>query len=222
MKRIVGDRVLLRPYRREMVVAYHAWMEDAALREATASERLSLEEEYANQASWAADPRKCTFIIFDRQAAAAGAAGGGPPLAGMCGDVNLFLLEDDDDEGGGSGNGSGSGGGGGNDGNAPGSRGWLAEVMVMVADPASRRRGLAREAVALLMEYGRQHLGVREYVAKVADDNAPSLRLFQDRLQFVEVKRVAAFGEVHLRGPPGADVATNATALGFTVEDDEA
>ena len=36
-----GARCALVPYRPEHVARYHEWMEDAALREATASERLS-------------------------------------------------------------------------------------------------------------------------------------------------------------------------------------
>ena len=46
------------PYREEHVEAYHAWMEDEALREATASERLSLVEEHEMQRSWHDDHTK--------------------------------------------------------------------------------------------------------------------------------------------------------------------
>lgn len=40
---IEGEHITLVPYREEHVRQYHAWMEDETLREATASERLSLE-----------------------------------------------------------------------------------------------------------------------------------------------------------------------------------
>lgn len=92
-------------------------MQDAELRAATASEPLSLDEEYAMQASWRSDADKLTFIACtapDAAAAAASAAAlkdeaaaalpvvvkgtmhDAPPA--MIGDVNLFLVEDEDEE----------------------------------------------------------------------------------------------------------------------------
>ncbi len=84
--RLEGERVSLVPYRSQHVKTYHAWMQDAALLAATASERLSLEEEYENCASWHADEGKCTFIVLHRDAS------GGL----MVGDVNLFLNDAED------------------------------------------------------------------------------------------------------------------------------
>jgi hypothetical protein len=69
---IAGARAVLVPYRPEHVATYQAWMRDPALLAATASEPLTLAEEVAAQASWAADELKCTFIVLDP--AAAGAA----------------------------------------------------------------------------------------------------------------------------------------------------
>lgn len=63
---IVGERVLLVPYKPEHVPRYHEWMKDPALQESTASEPLSLEEEYDMQRAWATDPDKLTFIVLDR------------------------------------------------------------------------------------------------------------------------------------------------------------
>jgi Acetyltransferase (GNAT) domain len=59
---------ILVPYRPEHVRQYHAWMHqnDGALLQATASEPLSLEEEYDMQQSWYLDEKKCTFIILSR------------------------------------------------------------------------------------------------------------------------------------------------------------
>eukprot|EP00004_Rigifila_ramosa_P026065 TRINITY_DN7970_c0_g1_i4.p1 TRINITY_DN7970_c0_g1~~TRINITY_DN7970_c0_g1_i4.p1 ORF type:complete len:140 (-),score=18.50 TRINITY_DN7970_c0_g1_i4:278-697(-) len=78
--KLVGEKVLLVPYRREHVPQYNQFMQDPQLLEATASEPLSLEEEYENQQSWLEDPNKCTFILLD-------------PSRNdrMIGDVNLFF-----------------------------------------------------------------------------------------------------------------------------------
>lgn len=175
-------RLLLLPYQREHVATYHAWMSDPWLREMTASERLSEDEEYAAQVAWASDPSKCTFIVFDRAAHVAG--GGG--VAGMCGDANLFLLAPDSadaelfrDRG--------SGGGGG-----------VAEVMVMIADAASRRRGYACEAVEALLAFAAAHMQRTRFVAKVSDANEPSLKLFSGALGFRVARAVPAFAETHL------------------------
>lgn len=53
---IVGHRVLLVPYRRKFVLKYHSWMQDQYVLEMTASDSLSLEEEYNMQETWRDDP----------------------------------------------------------------------------------------------------------------------------------------------------------------------
>ncbi|KAK1869738.1 hypothetical protein I4F81_012204 [Pyropia yezoensis] len=85
---LVTPDVRLVPYRPEHVATYHGWMQDAELLRLTASERLDAAEEAANQASWAADASKGTFIILEggRDGSYAAAA---PP---MVGDVNFYLL----------------------------------------------------------------------------------------------------------------------------------
>jgi len=84
--------VTLVPYRKEHVEIYHKWMEDEWIREMTASERLTLEQEYAMQESWHLDPDKCTFIILDRSLPDT------PNIetkgGAMAGDVNLFLNQE--------------------------------------------------------------------------------------------------------------------------------
>lgn len=128
-------------------------------------------------------PAELTFIVFDRAQAE-----GAPPGSsqGMCGDANLFVL-DDGGEGGGS----------------------TAEVMVMIGDPAYRRRGYAREAVLALMAYAARTPpllrsqpdggGVDTFVAKISSDNAASLALFTGKLGYTVHKVVPAFGETHVR-----------------------
>ena len=86
---VVGRLVTLVPYRIEFVEQYHKWMTDPALLEATASEPLSLEEEYQMQKEWHEDPKKCTFIILAND-------GSNSLEERMAGDVNLFMHDRDD------------------------------------------------------------------------------------------------------------------------------
>lgn len=61
--------------------------QDPWLQEMTASEPLSMEEEYEMQKSWLEDQKKLTFIVCD--ASVKGARDGSPES--MVGDVNLFF-----------------------------------------------------------------------------------------------------------------------------------
>jgi RimJ/RimL family protein N-acetyltransferase len=90
----------------------------------------------------------------------------------MAGDTNLFLNDPDRPE--------------------------HAEIEIMVAEPASRGKGLAHEALQLFMAYAASRLGIRLFTAKIGEANAPSLALFA-KLGFAEVKRVPVFREVHLQ-----------------------
>jgi len=83
--RINGECVSLLPYCRSHVATYHNWMKDPWLLEMTASEPLSLDEEYAMQASWRDDPKKLTFIVADRSSGK------------LAGDVNLFYNISEDE-----------------------------------------------------------------------------------------------------------------------------
>ncbi|KAA0162337.1 hypothetical protein FNF31_00666 [Cafeteria roenbergensis] len=190
-----GSGVLLRPYMRSLVEKYHSWMEDEWLRECTASEQLTMDEELAMQAEWRDDAQKATFIVFDRAsadprtlpgaaAAEQPAAGDGAWSEGMVGDVNLFLLDDDE---------------GATEGSDAFPECRTAEVMVMTAEPALRRSGVATEAVALMLRFGAERLGVRRFVAKISQSNTASLRLFTERLGFEVYREVEAFEETHLR-----------------------
>ena len=62
--RIIGEKVELVPYTRKLVPRYHEWMLDPYIQEMTASEPLSIEEEYDMQQSWHLDSDKCTFNVL--------------------------------------------------------------------------------------------------------------------------------------------------------------
>ena len=57
---IVGRRLRLVPYAAHHVERYHQWMQDDALRAATASEPLTLDEEYEMQA-------RCVRLLLAQQ-----------------------------------------------------------------------------------------------------------------------------------------------------------
>ena len=81
---------------------------------------------------------ECTFILIDLETREAGVARletvarEEDLVSGMCGDVNLFLNDHDDRR--------------------------AAEIEIMVAETQSRRKGLGRQALILMMHYGLQHL----------------------------------------------------------------
>ncbi|XP_071440928.1 alpha/beta-tubulin-N-acetyltransferase 9 isoform X2 [Hetaerina americana] len=73
---LVGENVMLLPYKRHMVPKYHEWMKSPELLHLTASEPLSLEEEFEMQRKWLEDD--------DRS---------------MIGDTNLFFMPKEDNDG---------------------------------------------------------------------------------------------------------------------------
>lgn len=70
-----------------------------------------------------------------------------------------------------------------------------AEIDVMIAVPSSRRKGLASEAVRLMMHYAHRHLKVTRFIAKIKSRNVPSQNLFT-RIGFRVTEPVNCFDEV--------------------------
>eukprot|EP00924_Labyrinthula_sp_SR-Ha-C_P001126 augustus_masked-scaffold_7-processed-gene-14.52-mRNA-1 protein AED:0.35 eAED:0.35 QI:0/-1/0/1/-1/1/1/0/172 len=162
---IVGEKCVLVPYERHHVEQYHNWMKNPNILELTASEPLSLQEEYDMRDSWENDREKLTFIVLEVN------------KRKMVGDVNMFfhdyLIENDIEYG-------------------------VGEVEVMIAEKTARRKGIAIEAVTLILKYAKETLGTRKVVAKVGAGNVPSLNLFRDRLDFDTDGKPNVFNEVAL------------------------
>ncbi|TFK50277.1 hypothetical protein OE88DRAFT_1631421 [Heliocybe sulcata] len=188
---LLGSKVVLVPYMKEHVAKYHEWMLSEELRELTASEALSLEEEYEMQRKWREDDDKLTFIILSRPAdislppltPSSFATEPGFSAFPMIGDVNMFFKppSDDDEE-------------------------LEVEMEIMIAEPAYRRKGYAREALELLTSYATSSdhttpplpISRSSLVTRISESNTPSIKLFE-KLGFRIVKKVEVFGEVEMR-----------------------
>ncbi|XP_035157592.2 alpha/beta-tubulin-N-acetyltransferase 9 isoform X4 [Callithrix jacchus] len=149
---------------------YHEWMKSEELQRLTASEPLSLEQEYAMQRSWREDADKCTFIVLDAEKWQA--QPGTTEESCMVGDVNLFLTDLEDPT--------------------------LGEIEVMIAEPSFRGKGLGTEAVLMMLSYGVTRLDLTKFEAKIGQGNEPSIRMFQ-KLHFEQVAVSSVFQEVTLR-----------------------
>lgn len=156
------------------------WFQE--IQTATASEPLSLDEEYAMQRSWRADHDKLTFIACLPLDGALEEvlAGAQDSPSRMLGDVNLFLSVADDD-----------------------AEGCVGELELMIARSSLRRRGYGRAAIlaflhyitanlqGILHEYGNsqsvERMSLIELKVKVGSTNAKSIRLFES-IGFVQAK----------------------------------
>ncbi|XP_044736353.1 N-acetyltransferase 9-like protein [Chrysoperla carnea] len=145
---INGKNVVLVSYKKEHVLKYHTWMADPELQLLTASEPLSLEEEYQMQKSWLNDLDKCTFIILEKTIY----DGTGDEIAAMIGDTNLFFIDPDNKK--------------------------LAECEIMIAEPTARGKRRGMEAMCLMFYYGIEMLGVETFQAKIGLANEKSIKMF--------------------------------------------
>lgn len=147
--RIIGECVVLVPYKKLHVEKYHRWMMSPDLQALTASEPLSLEEEYEMQQSWLIDNDKCTFIVLDKYLLAEK----GNEIEAMIGDTNLFLVDQEDRT--------------------------RAEGEIMIAEPQFRGQKRGWEAMLLMFRYGIEQLGLKTYQVKIGLSNTPSIGMFQ-------------------------------------------
>jgi len=153
-------------------------MKSPFLQEMTASEPLTIQEEYDMQQSWHLDDNKCTFIILatpppgeiseklkDSTLSDWGAV--------MIGDVNLFFNDPDNDK-------------------------TFAEIEIMIAEENYRRYGYGIEAINMMMAYAMTELDVKTFEAKISLKNQPSIDMFRSKLGFRERSVSTIFEEVTL------------------------
>ncbi|EAL70992.1 N-acetyltransferase 9 [Dictyostelium discoideum AX4] len=175
---IIGKKVILVPYKKKHVEKYWKWMQSEEIREQTASEELTIEEEFENQESWFKDDHKITFIILDKDLLLenekdSNGYSNENDIKSMIGDVNIFFNQYEDE--------------------------GTAELEVMIAEPTSRRKGLAREAISIIMGYGIEHLSTitKKYIVKIGESNQPSIQMFKS-MNFKQIGSVNVFKEILL------------------------
>jgi RimJ/RimL family protein N-acetyltransferase len=189
-------------------------MQDADLQAATASEPLSMTEEYDMQRSWRTDNDKLTFIVCqsrESQVTSQTVRGGEDDRPErMIGDINLFLFEpedDDDDDGEQAAN------------STKQSNALVGEIELMIARKDLHRQGYGRAALLSFTAYvldtwtqiateysisseGQTPRPLQYLRVKINQSNARSIALFQS-IGFVQTAAGANyFGEVELRWQP--------------------
>ncbi|XP_035829196.1 N-acetyltransferase 9-like protein isoform X2 [Aplysia californica] len=169
-------------------------MESEELRELTASERLSLQEEYNMQEKWRNDTDKCTFIVLDRAVydQKSSETREVRETEAMIGDVNIFYEPSHDGRGEG-------------------------EVEIMIAESWARGKGCGREALCAMLRFGQEFLHTERFTSKIGYDNKASLKLFK-KLGFQEISRSDVFKEVTLEFDASSHGVFNAWTPGYCVE----
>lgn len=182
---LVGQHnVRLVPYESIHVPRYHQWLKDPYILEMTASEPVSLKEEYEWQKTWEPDDTKCTFLISITDKSAIDevnkkldeplqpADPSNPENGCIIGDINLYIVSNPDEP-------------------------LKAEVDVMIAEKECWRHGYAQEALRMFMKYGATVLGIKIFEARILMTNKPSINLFHNKLGFSKVSVSEIFKEVH-------------------------
>ncbi|XP_050079117.1 alpha/beta-tubulin-N-acetyltransferase 9 [Anopheles maculipalpis] len=180
---IVGKNVILVPYESKHVEKYHQWMKSEELQTLTASEPLTLEEEYQMQQSWRNDEDKCTFLILDRERFEQTK----DEIEALVGDTNIFLQSNTEAED-----------------TDPTDRRLLGEIEIMIAEPSARGKRYGWEATLLMLVFGVERLHLRQYIAITKDTNERAIRMFE-RMKFRETKRTPIFQEVSFGRPVEED-----------------
>jgi len=85
----------------------------------------------------------------------------------MAGDINLFIQNEEES---------------------------IGEINIMIAEDKSRRKGIATEAVSLILDFARKHFELKQFIAKIQHDNESSIKLFK-KSGFVEKEYIEQFKE---------------------------
>lgn len=72
----------------------------------------------------------------------------------------------------------------------------VGELEIMIAEEEWRKRGLAFETLKLMIRYCFDHLNLVKFVAKIDENNLPSILLFK-KLGFIENSFNEVFREFH-------------------------
>ncbi|TQS37780.1 hypothetical protein Golomagni_01735 [Golovinomyces magnicellulatus] len=186
---ISSSKVLLVPYEKRHVETYHEWMNSKEIQEATASESLTLNEEYLMQESWRHDHDKLTFVICRPPSTHIKKVVAGTHDAThlLLGDVNLFLFAAQQHD-----------------------NCCIGELELMVAPLEARRHGYGRAAILCFLYYIQTHLDqlMTEYCGsknsdsktmhllylrvKIHSENINSIKLFES-IGFHRVSDTADF-----------------------------
>ncbi|KFO78460.1 N-acetyltransferase 9, partial [Cuculus canorus] len=167
-----GQRVTLVPYMSAHVPRYHQWMQSEELQRLTASEPLSLEQEYEMQRSWRDDADSEELDCFLR------VGGSGEQVLLSCDGPTAAKSP----------------------GKAPGMAdlSLITEHCASLSEPGYRGRGFGKEATLMMMSYGVTKLGITKFEAKIGQENEASICMFK-KLHFKEVAVNSIFQEVTLR-----------------------
>lgn len=166
------------------------------------------------QQEWRDDERKCTFIILARDILSTDYGGSidvpSAPMSEGCaeentypnlveeslhsmiGDINLFLSEEEEEIDDDIWNQQSTK----NDGDETETKELSqAELDIMIARESHRHKGLGVELALTMMRYGASALGIKRFFVKIKDTNNSSIRLFRDKLGFVQCAFAECFGE---------------------------
>ena len=172
--KIEGTKVTLVPYREHHVIKYHKWMSDPELLLLTASEPLSIDDEYEMQKTWQNDENKLTFIIlnksnFDKNT---------NEIETMIGDVNAFLSSENDND-----------------------ITDIIEIDVMISEKDYRSNGFGSESVYLIMYYCLKNFeNLKEFIVKINEDNEASIKMFE-KIGFYKYDYLRAFKQICMKFP---------------------